>query len=215
LHGSVVLGRVAHLADAHRRTQVGRFDEQRQTELALYLGEGQARGVGAGQSDEGGDGDAGVAQQALADVLVHADRRTQHIRADEGDVGHAQQALQAAILAKGAVDDGEDHIDMLQQLLAGGFHQLPLGLARHHGEFAIGAVQRDQRRVLLVEQVIRGIVQVPAALLVDADQHRLEPRAVERIDNILRRLQRHLMLRRTPTENHPDTQPAHDPAPSH
>jgi hypothetical protein len=165
---------------------------------------------GAGQGDEGGDGDAGVAQQALAHVLVHANGRAEHVSADEGDVGHAQQALQAAVLALGAVDDGEDHVDVVEQLPATGFHQLPLGLAGHHGQLAVGAIERDQRRVLLVEQVVGGVVQVPAAVLVDADQHRLEPRAVQGIDYVLRRLQRYLMLRRTPTENHPDTQLAHD-----
>ena len=36
----------------------------------------------------------GIAQQALGHVLVHRRRRAEHAGTDEGQVGHAQQALQ-------------------------------------------------------------------------------------------------------------------------
>ncbi|MNT72800.1 hypothetical protein D3C72_2114350 [compost metagenome] len=84
-----------------------------------------------------------------------------------------------------------------------------LGLAGYHGQFAIGLIERDQGRVFLVQQEIRGIVEVPVALLVDADQHRLEARTVQCIDNVFRRLQRHLVLSRPPAKNNAHTQFTH------
>ncbi|MCY1383042.1 hypothetical protein D9M69_711270 [compost metagenome] len=72
------------------------------------------------------------------------------------------------------MDNREDHIDVAKQFLAGGFHQLLTGFTRHHGQFAVGLVEGDQRRIFLIQQKIRRIVEVPVALFVDADQHRLE-----------------------------------------
>jgi hypothetical protein len=85
------------------------------------------------------------------------------------------------------------------------------GLARHHCQFTVGLVEGDQRRVFLVDQEVRGVVKVPVTGLVDADQHRLEARAVEGIDNIARRLQRDFVLGRTATKNNPYAHLAHDP----
>ncbi|MNM71127.1 hypothetical protein D3C81_827810 [compost metagenome] len=72
------------------------------------------------------------------------------------------------------MDNREDHIDVTEHFLTGGFHQLLTGFARHHGQFAIGLIEGDQRRVFLVQQKVRRVVEVPVALFVDADQHRFE-----------------------------------------
>lgn len=78
----------------------------------------------SGQGHEGRDRQPGIAQQTFADVLVHAHRRTEHIGADKRQVGHAQQPLQATVFTEGPVDNREDHIDMAQQFLTGGFDQV-------------------------------------------------------------------------------------------
>ncbi|MNG33309.1 hypothetical protein D3C76_1761330 [compost metagenome] len=46
-------------------------------------------------------------------------------------------------------------------------------------------------------------------LFVDADQHWFEARAIEGVDNILRRLQRHFVLCRAPAKDYPYTQFSH------
>ncbi len=208
--GGVVLGLVANLAHTHRRALVGRFDEHRQAEFIHRSFKGSTRGVAAGQGNERRHGNAGVAQQALADVLVHAHCRAEHVGADERQVSHAKQALQAAVFAEGAVDDGEDHVDVCQQAVAGGFHHLLAGFAGHHRQFAVGLVKGDECRVFLVDQEVRGVVEVPVAGLVDADQDRLKACTVKCIDNIARRLQRDLVLSRTTTKNNPHPHLAHD-----
>ena len=72
------------------------------------------------------------------------------------------------------MDNREDHIDVFQQALAGGFHHLLAGLAGHHGQFTVGLVEGDECRVFLVEQEVRGVIKVPVTGLVDTDQNRLE-----------------------------------------
>ncbi len=82
------------------------------------------------------------------------------------------------------MDDREDHIDMAQQFLTGGFDQLLADLARHDGQFAIGLIEGDQRRVFLIQQEIRRVIEVPVALFIDTDQHRFEARTIQRIDDV-------------------------------
>ena len=47
----------------------------------------------------------------LHGVLVHRQRRSQHTRADVRELGQFEQTLHGAILAEGAVQHGEDHVD--------------------------------------------------------------------------------------------------------
>lgn len=70
---------------------------------------------------------------------------------------------------------------------------------------AVRAVQRDQRRVLGVEQVVGGVVDVPLPLFVDPQQRDVKLLFVDCIHNVFGRLQRHLMLRRFTAKNHPNT----------
>ncbi len=209
-YGGMIFSLAAHLAHTHGRTLVRRFHEHRHSEFLPGLFEGGSRRRATVEGNERRHGNPGIAQQAFADVLVHAHGRAQHVGADKRQVGHAQQALQAAVFAEGAVDDREDHIDMFQRGLAGGFHQLLAGLARHHGQFTIGLIEGDQRRIFFVEQKARGVVEVPVAGLVNADQDRLKARTVQCIDDVARRLQRHFVLGRTATKNNPYPQLAHD-----
>ena len=57
--------------------------------------------------DEGRDGDAGVAQQPLGHILVHADGRAEDPGPDEGDVREPQASLHGAVLAKGPCRTGK------------------------------------------------------------------------------------------------------------
>jgi hypothetical protein len=50
-------------------------------------------------------------------------------------------------------------------------------------------MQRDARRIIGIDQEGVRLAQMPLALLVDADQHRLEALAIKRIEDVLRRLQ--------------------------
>ncbi len=96
---------VPDAGDADRRAGVGRLHEQGVTER---LGRGERGGRVGPQprrrhQREVDDRDAGVPQQPLGDVLVHADRRTEHAGADVGDLGQLQQSLHGAVLTVGAV----------------------------------------------------------------------------------------------------------------
>ena len=58
------------------------------------------------------DGKAGGAEQSLHDVFVHAGGGAQHSGADVGNVGEFEQALDGAVFAKCAVQDGKDDVDV-------------------------------------------------------------------------------------------------------
>ncbi|KAG1580937.1 hypothetical protein G6F46_015441 [Rhizopus delemar] len=70
-------------------------------------------------------------------------------------------------------------------------------------------MQRDARRVIGIEQEGVRLAQMPLALLVDADQHRLEALAVEGIEDVLRRLQRNFVLGGPAPEDDADPGPCH------
>ena len=100
---------------------------------------------------------------------------------------------------------------MFQHALAGGFHHLAIGFTGHHRQFAIGLVEGDQGRVFLIEQEVRGVVEVPVTGFVDADQDRFEARTVEGIHDVAGRLQRHFMLSRAAAKNNTYPHLTHDP----
>ncbi len=52
------------------------------------------------------------AHYILEDSLIHADGRAGHTRTHIGQVCHFEQSLQGAVLAIGAVQDGENHIQV-------------------------------------------------------------------------------------------------------
>ncbi|CAE6694906.1 hypothetical protein CFBP6600_02710 [Xanthomonas arboricola pv. corylina] len=105
--------------------------------------------------------------------------------------------------------DRKHHIDLRQRLLRLGRAQLLLLRARQQGHAATAAMQGDAGRVVGIEQEAVGVVDVPLALLVDADQHRLEALRIQRIENVARRLQRDLVLGRFAAEDETDPDLAH------
>src|SRR5262245_23360074 len=56
------------------------------------------------------DRQAGGTEERLHDVFVHAGRRAQNAGADIGDIREFEQPLNGAIFAKGAMQNGEDHV---------------------------------------------------------------------------------------------------------
>lgn len=147
----------------------------------------------------------------LGHVLVHRHRRAEHAGAHERQVGHAQQPLQRAVFAQGAVHDGKHHVDLRQRLLRLDGLQLLLLRARQQRHAATTAMQRNARRVVGMQQKAVRVVDVPLALLVDTDQHRLEALRVQRIQDVARRLQRDLVLGRFAAEDEADPNLAHCP----
>ena len=83
------------LRDSDRRAEPGRLDEAGIAERVVGL-------VAGAQRDVRGDRDAVVAEHGLEDVLVHAERRGEHARADVRDAGELEQALHRAVLAERA-----------------------------------------------------------------------------------------------------------------
>ena len=59
------------------------------------------------------DGNLRHLQQALGDVLVHADRGAENAGADEGKPREIEQALNRSVFAVRAVHHGKDHIEPL------------------------------------------------------------------------------------------------------
>ena len=60
-----------------------------------------------------GLGQAGGGEELLHDVLVHAGGGAEDAGADVGDVGKLEEALDGAVFAEGAVEDGEDDVEGL------------------------------------------------------------------------------------------------------
>ena len=58
-------------------------------------------------------GEPGLGKEALHHVLVHASRGAEHAGADVGDAGQFEESLDGAVLAKGAVQDGENDVECL------------------------------------------------------------------------------------------------------
>ena len=56
---------------------------------------------------------AGLGEEPLHHVLVHARSRAQHARAHVGDAGQLKQSLDRAVLAEGPVQHGKDHVQRL------------------------------------------------------------------------------------------------------
>jgi len=101
------------LADAHRGAKVRRLHKHRILERRLDLGNGLAwrfLPLGAQQRNVLDDGQLGVGKQPLHHILVHARRRTQHAGANIGETGQFKKPLDGSVLAKGAVQNRENHV---------------------------------------------------------------------------------------------------------
>ncbi len=136
LDGGVQARLVVDLRDAEGGAGAGRLHEQRPAVLAGEVDDpaagrervllplaGADHLVGADGQPEGGE-------DPLHVLLVLADGRGEHARADVGDAGELQQALEGAVLAVRAVQHGEDDVDLAEGLghRAGlGVDDLPAG----------------------------------------------------------------------------------------
>jgi hypothetical protein len=56
--------------------------------------------------------DAGTLEDALSEFLIHGGGATEDAGADVGKVSEFEEALHGAVFAEGAVDDGEDNVDV-------------------------------------------------------------------------------------------------------
>ena len=66
-----------------------------------------------------GLGQAGGGEEALHGVLVHGGGGAENARADVGDVGQLEEALDGSVLAEGAVQHGEDDVERGGERVAG------------------------------------------------------------------------------------------------
>lgn len=89
--------------------------------------------VRADRQPEGGE-------HPLHVVLVLADGGGEHARTDVGHPGELQQPLEGAVLPVGAVQDGEDHVDLTERL----GHRARLAV----DDLAVGRVDREHHGAL-------------------------------------------------------------------
>ena len=68
-------------------------------------------GIAEPERDVGRDGNPLCAHHLLEDVLVHAERGCEHARADVGEPGQLEQALDGAVLAVRAVEQDEHDVE--------------------------------------------------------------------------------------------------------
>ena len=108
-------GPIAGDGDADARPEIGGFDEERvrqggrdlvEHRLALLLP------AGAGEPAVVDDGQVLGAEGGLHDDLVHADGRADDAGPCIGNVGHLEEALEGAVLAEGAMDAGQQTVEL-------------------------------------------------------------------------------------------------------
>ena len=132
------------------------------------------------------DGDARAAHQRLEDVLVHADRRGEHARADVRDARQLAEPLHGAVLAERPVEDRQHDVDRAERRGRGvGRDGERL---RGRGRRQLGAPVAGRER--------------PAAVAADLDRAHVVALGVERGDDRGRRRERDLVLARAPAREH-------------
>src|SRR6185295_1824342 len=106
------VGAVDLLHPDARATDAGLREERKGEPLATrYAPGGIALEVGAAHRLEVHDGDARGLELALGEDLVHGQSAGGDARPHIGEVQHLEEALHGAVLAPGAMDDGERHLD--------------------------------------------------------------------------------------------------------
>ena len=115
VHRGRKLFAVMHLADSDRRAEVRGLHKQGILQRGFDLLGGFLR-IGAPLTAQHREirrlRQAGGGEELLHRVLVHAGGGTEDTGADVGDVGQLKEALDRAVLAEGAVQDGEDDVDV-------------------------------------------------------------------------------------------------------
>src|SRR5581483_6216138 len=166
---------VVRLRDADARAEPCGLDEHRVPERVARLG-AEAEG------DVLRHRDPLVAEHALEDVLVHAERRGEHAGADVRDPGELEQPLHRPVLAERPVQHRKDDIDA-------------------------GELRRDllPRQPLSRNESLRTAgAELPPPLAVDLDREDVVAGRLERRDDARRGGARDRVLARAAAEDHGD-----------
>jgi len=126
--------------------------------------DGMALPVVAANGQPGHDRNFCGAQKFFGDILVHGDGRAEDARADEGETGEIEKALDGPIFAEGAVHDGEHHVETLAAAAAIEADERGVGGVGGHSDALAGAQN-------FREHFLRAGADEPVAFLGDADGH--------------------------------------------
>ena len=130
-----------------------------------------------------------MSEHPLAEDLVHAQRRRGGVGACKWQVDHLEEALNGAVLAIGAVEDGEG--DVNRTIEQAGVESVN-ALEAHD---VVGSIRRFS------EHSVRGLLVGPQPAAVDCHRHDLVPCAIECAVDRPRRDDTHLMLGGAPSEH--------------
>ena len=189
-HGLGELRPVGDLGDADARPGPGGLHEDREPQpfarrLVQDVGVRAHRAGGVAEHHVIALRQTGRREQLLGELLVHGRRAGEHPGPHVGQTGHLQQALDRPVLAVGAVQDGEDDVDLGQ-----GRADRRRGI--EDGEAAARRVadERHRRpagdlgqRAVGDRQPLVRVGQHPAAVGRDADGHDLVAVGVQRGDH--------------------------------
>ena len=161
--------------------------------------------------------DAGVAQDALLRVLVHPERRAQHARSHVCDPRQLEQPLHGAVLAVGAVQHREHHVELWNRILRARY-VAARAVGRHRNQrlsfrmrqqrhLRAAGVERGKMRCLFGEQLERVALEIPAAVAADPDWNNLVARRIHRRHHGQRGAQRNFMLARASSKQDAHPQP--------
>lgn len=87
------------------------------------------------------------------------------------------------------MNDREDNVDLGESLCVAGVDELPLRDAGYGGDAHFRRIKGDMRRIVSIQQILAGIVNVPLPLFINAQQHHVETAFIDRINDIFGRLQ--------------------------
>ena len=217
---------VVGLGDADRGAEIGGLDEDGILEGFFDLGDGFLRRflpVGAEDGDVLDDGQAGLGEEALHHVLVHAGGGAEDAGADVGDAGQLKQALDGAVFAESAVKDREDDVERCSLRAGHGRHQGRNALveklrsgrsfriagaeaAGHSGVPSDRPVAGVRGRWIALEQLVRIGRGQPAAFPGDADGDDVEFGAVDCVEDGGGGEQRDFVLAAAATEENADAE---------
>jgi len=122
-------------------------------------------------------------QQSLGHIFIHTDGAAQHIRANEGYPVKFQEALQGAVFAGGAVDDGKNDVESRQHFICLEASDCRFTLIRgdEHGFGLLKII--TPRQINSPLRVGRIVVPVPG--LIHAQQEWSERRCIDGVVNIV------------------------------
>ena len=87
------------------------------------------------------------------------------------------------------MNDWENNINLGESLCVTCVDELSLHDAGYGGDANFRRIKGDMCRIVGIKQILAGIVNVPLALFINAQQHHVETAFIDRIDDIFGRLQ--------------------------